>query len=83
VEKPGTEAYGYDATYAQPRGRPRIAKNTYRSAQFRRLAARQGKKRASVDVAHTILVIVFHMLKHQPPYRDLGADYSTDLTPTN
>jgi transposase len=35
----------------------------------------KGKKRAIVDVGHTILVIVFHMLKKQPPYRDLGADY--------
>src|SRR5438270_5465254 len=50
-------------------------KNTYLSAQFRRWAARKGKKRAIVAVAHTILVIVFHMLKNQQPYRDLGADY--------
>jgi transposase len=50
-------------------------KNTYLSAQFRRLAARKGKKRAIVAVAHTILVIVFHMLKNQQPYSDLGADY--------
>jgi transposase len=51
------------------------SKNTYLSAQFRRLAARKGKKRAIVAVGHTILVIVFHMLKNQQPYRDLGADY--------
>jgi transposase len=49
--------------------------NTYLSAQFRRLAARKGKKRALVAVGHTILVIVFHMLKNHQPYRDLGADY--------
>jgi len=51
------------------------SKNTYLSAQFRRLAARKGKKRALVAVGHTILVIVFHMLKNHQPYRDLGADY--------
>jgi hypothetical protein len=50
------------------------SKNTYLSAQFRRLAPRKGKKRAIVAVGHTILVIVFHMLKNQQPYRDLGAD---------
>jgi transposase len=50
-------------------------KNTYLSAQFRRLAARKGKKRAIVAVAHTILIILFHMLKNQQPYQDLGADY--------
>jgi transposase len=50
-------------------------KNTYLSAQFRRLAARKGKKRPIVAVAHTILVIVFYLLKNQQPYSDLGADY--------
>ena len=51
------------------------SKNTYLSSQFRRLAARKGKKRAIVAVGHTILVIVFHMLKNHQPYRDLGADH--------
>jgi transposase len=51
------------------------SKNTYLSAQFRRLAARKGRKRAIVAVGHTILVIVFHMLKNHQPYRDLGADF--------
>ena len=51
------------------------SKNTYLSAQFRRLAARKGKKRAIVAVGHTILIIVFHILKNKQPYRDLGADY--------
>ena len=54
-------------------------KNTYLSAQFRRLAARNGKKRAIVAVGHTILVIVFHMFKNQQPYRDLGALYLARL----
>jgi hypothetical protein len=26
-------------------------------------------------VAHTILVIVYHMLKHRVPYQELGAAY--------
>lgn len=51
------------------------SKNTYLSARFRRLAARKGKKRAIVAVAHTILIILFHMLKNRQPYRDLGADF--------
>jgi hypothetical protein len=45
VEKPGTEAYGYDAT-CQAAWAALHSKNTYLSAQFRRLAARKGKKRA-------------------------------------
>lgn len=50
-------------------------KNTYLSAQYRRLASRRGKKRAIVAVGHTILKIVYHMLKHRVSYHDLGNDY--------
>lgn len=50
-------------------------KATYLSAQYRRLAARRGKKRAIVAVAHTILVIAYHLLVRGEPYRELGADY--------
>lgn len=39
------------------------------------LAARKGKKRAIVAVAHTILVSMYHMLKNKQPYRELGADF--------
>ena len=35
----------------------------------------KGKKRAIVAAGHTILVIVYHMLTNQQPYRDLGSDY--------
>jgi len=45
------------------------------AARFHRLAARKGKKRAIVAVAHTILVSLYHMLKHHQPYRELGAEY--------
>jgi transposase len=50
-------------------------KETYLAARFRRLAARKGKKRAIVAVAHTILVSLYHMLKTKQPYRELGADF--------
>ncbi len=50
-------------------------KDTYLAARFRRLAARKGKKRAIVAVAHTILVSMHHMLKTKQPYRELGAEY--------
>lgn len=48
---------------------------TYLAAQFRRLAARRGKQRAAVAVAHSILVIAYHLISRQEPYKDLGADY--------
>ena len=50
-------------------------KNTYLSAQYRRLAARRGKKKAIVALEHTILVIAYHLIQRQEPYRELGADY--------
>ncbi len=50
-------------------------RDTYLAAQFHRLAARRGRKRAIVAVAHTILVIVWHLLHDGTEYRDLGGDY--------
>lgn len=50
-------------------------KDNYLAAQFRRLAARRGKKRAAVAVAHSILVIAYHILRDGTEYRELGGDY--------
>ena len=50
-------------------------RGTYLAAQYRRLAARRGKSRAAVAVGHTILVIVYHLLRHGTHYRDLGPHY--------
>lgn len=51
------------------------SKRTYFHAQFRRLAARRGKKRATLAVAHSLLVVVFHVLSKREPYRDLGPQH--------
>jgi transposase len=50
-------------------------KDTYLSAQYKRLAARRGKKRALVAVGHTLLGIVYAVLKKKGTYQELGADY--------
>jgi transposase len=50
-------------------------KNTYLSAQYRRIASRRGGNRAAVAVGHTILVMAYHILKKREPYKELGADY--------
>jgi transposase len=50
-------------------------KNTYLAAQYKRIAARRGKKRALIAVGHTILTIVYMMLMRRQPYQDLGAAY--------
>ena len=54
-------------------------RNTYLAAQYRRLAARRGKKRALVALGHTILVIVYHILTRRKPYRELGVAYFDQL----
>lgn len=56
-------------------------KKTYLAAQFRRLAARRGKKRALVAVGHSLLVIIYHVLKNNAEYLDLGPDYFDKLEP--
>jgi transposase len=50
-------------------------KTTYLAAQYHRLAARRGKKRAVVAVAHSIVVIAYYMLSRRQPYRELGSNY--------
>ena len=51
------------------------SRKTYLGAQFRRIAARRGAKRAVVAVAHSILVVVWHVLTRGANYVDLGPDY--------
>ena len=50
-------------------------KNTYLSAHYHRIAARRGKNRAAVAVAHTILSIVYILLTRRQAYVELGYDY--------
>lgn len=50
-------------------------KNCYLSSQFKRIAARRGPKRALMAVAHTMLVIGYHMLKTGQGYHELGGNY--------
>jgi len=50
-------------------------RGTYLSAQFARLSARRGRKKAIVAVAHSILVIAYRLLERREDYKDLGGDY--------
>jgi transposase len=50
-------------------------KETYLSAQYHRLARRIGKKKAVVAVSHSLLGIIYHLLRDQSDYHDLGANY--------
>ena len=56
-------------------------KETYLAAHYRRLAQRRGKKRALVAVGHTLLRVIYHVLKEGKEYQDLGPDYYEKLEP--
>ena len=47
--------------------------DTFLAAFYRRLAARRGKKKAIVALAHKILVIVYTLLKTGQVYQERGA----------
>ena len=50
-------------------------KNSYFYAQFQRISAHRGKKRAYVAVAHSMLIAIYHILKDGTHFQDLGAEY--------
>ena len=50
-------------------------KNSFFYAQFQRISARRGSKRAYVAVAHSMLVAIYHVLKDGVVFKDLGAGY--------
>lgn len=50
-------------------------KESYFYAQFKRISAHRGKKRAYVAVAHSMLIAIYHILKDGVTFKDLGADY--------
>ena len=54
-------------------------KDSYFYAQYRRLAGRRGKKRAVIAVAHSLLTVIYHVLKNHAEYKDLGRDYFDKL----
>ena len=51
------------------------SKDTYLGAQYRRLAARRGGKRAALAVGHSILTISYHLMDRGTRFQELGADY--------
>jgi transposase len=52
-----------------------MKKNCYLSSQFFRLSKRLGRKKALVAVAHSLLVIIFHVLQSDQTYTELGGAY--------
>ena len=50
-------------------------KNSFFYAQYQRISMRRGKKRALLAVAHSMLIAIYHMLKEDIEYNELGADF--------
>ena len=50
-------------------------KKSYFYAQFMRISAHRGSKRAYVAVAYSMLIAIYHILKDGVIFKDLGADY--------
>jgi transposase len=51
------------------------------SVKYKRLAARRGKLKSVVALEHTLIVIIWNMLKTGTAYDDLGPDYYATLNP--
>ena len=53
----------------------RNSKDSYFSAQYQRISVRRGKNRATIAVAHSMLIAIYHVLKNGVAFNDLGSDY--------
>jgi hypothetical protein len=53
-------------------------KDTYLSVRYKKIASRRGKKRAIVAVGHSILRIMYHILKDNVSYKELGAGFEDE-----
>ena len=52
-------------------------KGSYLQAQFQRLRARRGPKKAIIAVAASMLTAAYHILRDSVPYKDLGSEHFT------
>jgi transposase len=52
-------------------------KTSFFYAQYQRIVVRRGANRATVAVAHSMLIAIYHILKNNVSFKDLGSDYYT------
>lgn len=53
----------------------KTVKSSYFFAQYQRISARRDKNRATLAVAHSMLIAIYHILKNKTAFHDLGSDY--------
>ena len=58
-------------------------KDSYFQAHARNIMHRRGRKRGLVAVAHSLLIVIYHMLKDDAAYRDLGPQFLDRLRATH
>lgn len=51
------------------------SKDSFFKAQYERLVVKRGANRATVAVAHSIIIAIYHMIKNNEKFKDLGQDY--------
>ena len=54
-------------------------RHSYFAAQYHRLLPRRGKRRAAVAVAHSMLIVIYHLIKDGTIYQDLGPNHFDEL----
>jgi transposase len=54
-------------------------RDPYFAAQFHRLARRRGRQKAAVAGAHSLLVVIYHVLRDRRPSHELGAGHFDTL----
>src|SRR6266516_4640862 len=74
-EAPGPPSVGLCPGNHESAGKRYSGKTRKGNPHARRIAARRGKKKAAVAVAHSILVIISHVLRDRAIYQDLGSNY--------
>ncbi len=50
-------------------------RGSYFHAQFQRISAHRGSKKAYVAVAHSMLIAIYHILNEGVEFKDLGSEY--------
>jgi transposase len=64
------------STLTQSAKSAKLNKSSFFNAQYQRLVVRRGKNRATVAVAHSLLIAIYHVLKGEN-FSDLGSEYYT------
>ena len=66
---------GYDASWFKPLIQPLTRSSVTSAPQYRRIAKRRGAKRAAIAVAHSILVMIYYLLRNQTTYQEKGETF--------